>query len=264
MARTALITGASSGLGAEYARQLAARGTDLVLVSPERDALAELAAQLGASFGVEVDVLVADLLVERECEQVVRRLTDPARPIDMLVNSAGFGLHLHFDRNDIDDEARHLKLHVEVPMRLIHAALGPMLERGSGRIVNVASVAGFVPFSTYGACKGWLISFSEWANGRYSSRGVTVTAVCPGFTRTRFHERMGLASARDGTAGVDVARRARGRARVAARHRPRQVPVGAHTALQARGRVEPRGPVAHRRLDHRRASVGSCAWPEPR
>ena len=264
MARTALITGASSGLGAEYARQLAARGTDLVLVSPEREVLAELAAQLGASFGVEVDVLVADLLVGRECEQVVRRLTDPARPIDMLVNSAGFGLHLHFDRNDIDDEARHLKLHVEVPMRLIHAALGPMLERGSGRIVNVASVAGFVPFSTYGACKGWLISFSEWANGRYSVSRRDRDGGVSGIHPHPVPRADGASSARDGTAGVDVARRARGRARVAARHRPRQVPVGAHTALQARGRVEPRGPVAHRRLDHRWASVGSCAWPEPR
>jgi short-subunit dehydrogenase len=200
MARTALITGASSGLGAEYARQLAARGTDLVLVSPERDELAELAAQLGASFGVEVDVLVADLLVGRECAQVVRRLTDPARPIDMLVNSAGFGLHLHFDRNDIDDEARHLALLVEVPMRLMHAALGPMLQRGSGRIVNVASVAGFIPRSTYGACKGWVISFSRWANGRYARRGVTVTAVCPGFTHTSFHERMGLQPGQEGVA----------------------------------------------------------------
>ena len=142
--------------------------TDLVLVSPEEDALAELAAQLGASFGVEVDVLVADLLVEGQLRTVVRRLTDPDRPVDMLLNCAGFGLHLHFERNDIDDEVRHLRLLVEVPMRLTHAALGPMLERGSGRIVNVASVAGFVPFSTYGACKRWLIDFSEWANGRYA------------------------------------------------------------------------------------------------
>jgi short-subunit dehydrogenase len=192
MARTALITGASSGLGAEYARQLAARGTDLVLVSPERDPLAELAARLRAECGVDVEVLVADLLADRECARVVSRLTDPARPVDMLVNSAGFGLHLHFARNDIDDEVLHLRLLVEVPMRLTHAALEPMLQRGSGRVVNIASVAGFVPFSTYGACKSWLISFSAWANGRYSGRGVTVTAVCPGFTRTRFHERMGL------------------------------------------------------------------------
>jgi len=192
MARTALITGASSGLGAEFARQLAARGTALVLVSSEESALEEMASELAGRFGVEVEGIIADLLVEQELGVVVRRLTDSRRPIDMLVNSAGFGQHLRFERNDIDDEVRHLHLLVEVPMRLTHAALGPMLQRGGGRIVNIASVAGFIPFSTYGACKAWLISFSAWANSRYSARGVTVTAVCPGFTHTRFHERMGL------------------------------------------------------------------------
>ena len=173
---------------------------------------------------------------------MVRRLTDPARPIDMLVNSAGFGLHLHFDRNDIDDEARHLKLHVEVPMRLIHAALGPMLERGSGRIVNVASVAGFVPFSTYGACKGWLISFSEWANGRYSSRGVTVTAVCPGFTRTRFHERMGLPRREMGLPAwmwLDAREVVRASLRDIARGRSRSVPTLRYKLAVALSRVVP-------------------------
>jgi len=200
MARTAVITGASSGLGAEYARQLAARGTDLVLVARDEAALGELADSLVAAYGVAVEVLAADLLVPRELERVVQRLTDPRHPVDMLVNNAGFGLPLAFDRNDIDDEVRHLALLVEVPMRLMHAALGSMLQRGSGRIVNVASVAGFIPRSTYGACKGWLISFSRWANGRYARRGVTVTAVCPGFTHTSFHERMGLEPGREGVA----------------------------------------------------------------
>ena len=195
MAPTALITGASSGLGAEYARQLAARGADRVLVSPEEDALIELADALTSTSGIAVEVLAADLLDERQLAGVVDRLTDPDRPVDLLLNSAGFGLHLTFERNDIGDEVRHLRLLVQVPMRLTHAALPPMLARGSGRIVHIASVAGFVPFSTYGACKRWLIDFSRWANGRYARRGVTVTAVCPGFTRTRFHERMGLARA---------------------------------------------------------------------
>ncbi|HEX5856556.1 MAG TPA: SDR family NAD(P)-dependent oxidoreductase, partial [Microbacterium sp.] len=186
MARSALITGASSGFGAEYARQLAARGMDLVLVSPEEQALTDLAARLEARHPVRVEVLVADLLVPEQQDSVVRRLSDPDRPVDMLVNSAGFGLGSPFALNDIRDEVRHLHLHVEVPLRLTHAALGPMLARGSGRIVTVASVAGFVPWGTYGACKAWLISFSRWANGVYAPRGVTVTAVCPGFTRTEF------------------------------------------------------------------------------
>jgi short-subunit dehydrogenase len=192
MARTALITGASSGIGAEFARQLAARGMDLVLVARDKAALSTLAIAIGDRHGVEVEVLVADLVVPRQRERVIRRLTDPERPVDMLINNAGFGLPLQFERNDIEDEVRHLELHVEVPMRLTHAVLGPMLQRGSGHIVNVASVAGFIPRATYGACKRWLIDFSQWANGKYSARGVTVTAVCPGYTHTNFHERMGL------------------------------------------------------------------------
>ncbi|SFS01608.1 hypothetical protein SAMN04487846_1489 [Microbacterium sp. cf046] len=201
MAKTALITGASSGLGAEYARQLAARHVDLVLVARDKTALTALAGEISSRSRVEVEVLAADLVVPRQLEKVVRRLEDVERPIDMLVNNAGFGLDLKFERNDIDDEVRHLQLLVEVPMRLTHAALGPMLQRRSGRIVNVASVAGFIPRSTYGANKGWLISFSRWANGRYSQRGVTVTAVCPGFTHTNFHERMGLAPGAEGVPG---------------------------------------------------------------
>lgn len=198
MTRTALITGASSGLGAEYARQLAMRGTGLVLVARGKDALEDLARELRGRYGVSVEVLVADLLARRQLDRVVRRLADPEHPIDMLVNNAGFGLPLAFEDNDIEVEVSHLDLHVEVPMRLMHAVLEPMLRRGSGRIVNVASVAGFIPRATYGAAKGWLISFSRWANQRYAPRGVTVTAVCPGFTHTEFHARMGLAEGKEG------------------------------------------------------------------
>ncbi|HAN25996.1 MAG: short-chain dehydrogenase [Microbacterium sp.] len=198
MARTALITGASAGLGAEYARQLAQRGASLVLVARSHDALEQLASQLRGSYGVEVETLAVDLLKRRERAKVEARLRDRARPIELLINNAGFGLPLAFERNDVELEVSHLKLHVEVPLRLTHAALGAMLERGRGRIVNVASVAGFLPRSTYGACKGWLISFSRWANVQYTPRGVTVTAVCPGFTHTSFHERMGLAPGNEG------------------------------------------------------------------
>lgn len=198
MAKTALITGASSGLGAEYARQLAARGADLVLVARDREALDSLAGELRRQHRVAVEVLAVDLLKPRQREKVERRLTDPAHPVELLVNNAGFGLPLAFERNDIEVEVRHLELHVEVPMRLTHAVLAPMLERGRGRILNVASVAGFTPRSTYGACKGWLISFSRWANSAYGPRGVTVTAVCPGFTHTNFHERAGLPPGEEG------------------------------------------------------------------
>lgn len=200
MTRTALITGASSGLGAEYARQLAARGADLVLVARDRAALEELAEELRAT-GVAVEVIAADLVVPEQLAAVEARVADVDRPIEILVNNAGFGLPLAFEENDVEDEVRHLRLHVEVPLRLSHAAIRAMLDRGHGRILNIASVAGFIPRATYGACKGWLISFSRWADDRYAPRGVTVTAVCPGYTHTDFHHRMGLQRGEEGVPG---------------------------------------------------------------
>lgn len=196
---TALVTGASSGLGAEYARQLASRGADLIVVARDRDALDALAGELRSAHGVAVEVLPADLLEPGQREEVVQHLTE--QRVDILVNNAGFGLPLAFEKNDVADEVAHLRLHVEVSMVLMHAALGPMLERGHGRILNIASVAAFVPRSTYGACKQWLVSFSRWANQSYRPRGVTVTAVCPGFTHTNFHERMGMPPGDEGVPG---------------------------------------------------------------
>lgn len=194
---TALITGASAGLGAEFARQLARRGADLVLVARSVDALEELSAELRSAHGVAVEILSADLTEEDDLARVVSRLTDRDDPIDLLINNAGFGLSLQFADGDISDEVRHLRLLVEAPMRLSHAALNAMRGRG-GRIVNVASVAAFVPRATYGACKAWLVSFSRWANAQYARDGVTVTAICPGFTHTSFHERMGLPPGEEG------------------------------------------------------------------
>ncbi|PRI12338.1 SDR family NAD(P)-dependent oxidoreductase [Leucobacter massiliensis] len=201
MRPTALITGASSGLGAEYARQLAARGGDLVLVARDEDALDALAARLRETRGTGVEVLAADLLSEDGIARVVARLQDAAHPIDILVNNAGYGLALDFENNDVEAEVRHLRIHDEVPLRLTHAALQGMLARGAGRIINVASVAAFIPRSTYSAVKQWLVLFSRWANVRYAPRGVTVTAVCPGFTHTNFHERLGLPPGEEGIPG---------------------------------------------------------------
>ncbi|KNY07265.1 SDR family NAD(P)-dependent oxidoreductase [Microbacterium sp. GCS4] len=194
---TALITGASAGLGAEFARQLARRRADLILVARSVQTLDELAAELRSEYGVAVEVLAADLAVEEEVEAVAARLRDVDDPVDLLVNNAGFGLPLQFADNDIDDEVRHLRVHVEASMRLMHAALQTMRGRG-GRIINVASVAGFISRSTYSACKSWLIGFSRWANTEYARDRVSVTAVCPGFTHTSFHERMGLEPGREG------------------------------------------------------------------
>lgn len=197
MSRTALITGASSGLGAEYAKQLAERGTDLVLVGRSADSLEEVAGT-ARSLGSNVEVLVADLLDDGDLKAVEERVSSAENPIDLLINNAGFGLPLEFASNELSEELDHLKIHVEVPLTLSHAALGVMQFRG-GKILNVASIAAFIPRSTYGACKQWLVSFSRWANGHYPN--VTVTAVCPGYTHTNFHERMGLAKGKEGISG---------------------------------------------------------------
>ena len=243
---TSLITGASAGLGAEFARQLAARGSDLVLVARSAPALDELAIELRRAHGVAVEVLPADLLDEADLARVAERLGEPEHPIDLLINNAGFGLPLHFASNDVADEVAHLRIHVEAPMRLMHAALNAMRGRG-GRIVNVASVAAFIPRSTYAACKQWLIGFSAWANAEYARDGVSVTAVCPGFTHTSFHERMGLPKGEEGIHPLmwldadDVVREA---LRDAARGKALSVPSLRYKAIVALTRMLPGGLLA--------------------
>jgi uncharacterized protein len=238
---TALITGASAGLGAEFARQLARRRADLILVARSEDALDALADELRSGHGVAVEVLVADLADDTDVDKVAERLRDASDPVDLLVNNAGFGLPLQFADNDIEDEVRHLRVHVEASMRLMHAALQSMRGRG-GRIINVASVAGFISRSTYSACKAWLIGFSRWANAEYSRDGVTVTALCPGFTHTTFHERMGLAVGSEGVPGFmwlnarDVVREG---LRDAARGRSVSIPSLRYKAIVAATRVLP-------------------------
>lgn len=191
---TALITGATAGIGAEFARQLAARGTDLVLVARTAARLEEVAAELRSRHGVGVETIAADLFEESGVAAVERRVRDDAHPIDLLVNNAGHGLVTDFAASPLDDEVRHLDLHVGVPLRLSHAAMQGMLARGRGRIVLISSVAAFTPRGSYGAAKAWSVSFARWANLRYRRRGVSVTAVAPGFTRTEFHERMGVST----------------------------------------------------------------------
>jgi short-subunit dehydrogenase len=190
-ARCALVTGPTAGIGHEFARQLAARDLDLVLVARDEERLEAVAAELRSSYGVTVEVLAADLTDRAALAKVEARLADRERPVDLLVNNAGFGLKERFLDNDVEQEQAMLDVLVTAVMRLSHAALGAMAERGHGGVINVSSVAAFLPRGTYAAAKAWVNSFSEWAANEYRSSGVTVTALCPGFTKTEFHERMG-------------------------------------------------------------------------
>lgn len=189
---TALVTGPTSGIGEAFARLLAERGHDLVLVARDEGRLAALAESLATSHGVAVEVLPADLSDRAQLGLVEQRLLDPKRPISVLVNNAGFGVKARFIRSDLAEEQRMLDVLVIAVMRLSHAAATAMGARGEGAIVNVSSVASWLTGSTYSAAKAWVTVFSEGLAGEVAPLGVTVTAVCPGYVHTEFHERAGM------------------------------------------------------------------------
>ncbi|HEX2903947.1 MAG TPA: SDR family oxidoreductase [Jatrophihabitans sp.] len=187
-----LVTGASAGLGTAFVRRFAAEERNLVLVARDVAQLDALAAELRERFPIDVEVLAADLTTEAGCAAVVARLESTDRPVDVLVNNAGLGIYQSFDRSELADELGMLDLNVRAVLVLTHAAVRAMTARGAGQIINVSSVAGFLPrgaAATYAASKSWVTSFTRGISLLLRGTGVSISAICPGFTHTEFHAR---------------------------------------------------------------------------
>jgi len=193
--KTALVTGASSGIGKSFAELLAAKGYALVLTARRGDRLEALAAELKQRHGIATHTIVADLARPDASAAIVAELAFRGLTIDLLVNNAGYGVPGTFDSVPWTDHQRFMQVMVTAVLDLTYRLLPGMIERGWGRIINVASVAGMVPspagHTLYGASKSFLIRFSEALSSENASKGVHVTALCPGFTLSEFHDVLG-------------------------------------------------------------------------
>jgi short-subunit dehydrogenase len=195
--KKALVTGASAGIGEGFARHLARRNFDLVLVARRRDRLEQLAGELGPQHGASVEVLEADLAADGGVSAVEGRVR--AGDIDVVVNNAGFGTIGEFASLPIERELEEIEVNVRALVRLTHAALAVMVPRGRGNVINVASTAAFQPVpynATYSATKAFVLHFSEAVHEEVRSKGVTVTCLCPGPVKTEFQEVAGIADRR--------------------------------------------------------------------
>jgi short-subunit dehydrogenase len=187
---TALVTGASAGIGAAYAKQLAAKGSDLVLVARDLSRLEALASELKSAHGVQVEVLQADLADRAQLDKVCVRVAQ--NDIDLIVNNAGFGIKQSFVGGTIEAEQYLLDVLVTAVMRITHAAMPGLIERNCGGVVNVSSIAGWMSSGTYSSAKAWVTSFSEALAIQHKNSNVHVMALCPGYTRTEFHARANM------------------------------------------------------------------------
>ena len=256
--QTALVTGASSGIGERLARRLAADGCDLVILARRTGRLEALAAELRGAHRVGVEVLTADLTSPAGLAAAEARLSDPGRPVELLVNNAGFGASGWFADVPAGRAEDQIRLNVTAVVRLTHAALPGMLRRGHGGVLNVSSVAGFVPSpgaATYGATKAFVTSFSESLAAEVKGRGVHVTALCPGFTRTDERGRPGP-GAGPALAWLDADQVARAGLDAVAAGRVLAVPGAQYKSVVSLTRVVPRAVVRSAAAAVRRNSVG--------
>ena len=189
---TALVTGATAGIGREFATQLASKGEDLVLVARDTTRLEALAIELTDAHGIAVEVLPADLADRAQLERVAERLRDSGRPVDLLVNNAGYSLNTPFVESEVEAEEQLLDVLVRAVLVLSHAAATAMVGRGRGQIINVSSVAGLLASGTYSAAKAYVTTFTESLSGQLAGTGVRATVLLPGYVRTEFHERAGI------------------------------------------------------------------------
>lgn len=187
MSSWALVTGATSGIGESFTRLLASHNYNVVLVARDLPRLQERAAALEAKFGITTYVIQADLATDDGCLRIEKYIQD--NQIDVLINNAGFGTNKAFTMSTLEIEQQLLDVLVRTPMRLMHVALPPMKQRNNGIIINVSSVAGYIAGGTYSASKSYLTVLSESLNTELSATNVKISALCPGFTRTEFHQR---------------------------------------------------------------------------
>ncbi len=252
---TALVTGASSGIGLAFAERLAADGHDLVLVARDRERLDALAARLRRDRDVRADVLVADLSDPDQRRRVELRLAEPgdAAPVELLVNNAGYATPGEFVDTPPAVLAANLEVNVGAVLALTRAALPGMQQRGSGSIVNVSSIAGFLPGrgSVYGAGKAYVTTLTQSLALSAAEHGVRVMALCPGYTRTEFHQRLGQERSGPAWLWLDADRVVDDALADLARGRVLSIPGAVYKGIYAATRIVP--PSLVRRLAARSA-----------
>jgi short-subunit dehydrogenase len=189
MGKWALVTGATAGIGFEFAKLLASENHNLVLVARDKTRLKKIAKDLKSQYGIKCEVLEADLTKKKSLEEVAKRISQKEKRVEVLINNAGFSVNQSISNGDYSAEKSMLDVLVTAVLRLSHAAASQMRANGGGDILIVSSVASFMTGGTYSSAKAWATNFAESLASEVNKYGVTVSALCPGYTHTEFHAR---------------------------------------------------------------------------